>query len=122
MTDSTETANNDADVGGIVLLNRPPAHCPKRLMLPAHTDTDGRVWPSGGLQHTVTFSLSELLAAGVQVRWKLDDGPEIDEDVGRLLVAARQADWDSGYRPAFPTTLTAPDTAPEAAEPASEKA
>lgn len=95
----------------IVLIERAPVHCPKRLMLPANVDTNGRVWPAGGLQHTVTLSLKDLQDAGVEVRWQTPDNDIIPTDVGTLLVAARQADWDSGYRPAFAQPAHPPVTA-----------
>lgn len=98
------TSDNDqspSDVGELVLIPSDPVRCPKRLTLPAQFDTEGRCWPAGGLQRVTTLCLKDLLDAGVSVRWQLPDGDIIAEDVGRMLVAARQADADAGVRPIF---------------------
>lgn len=85
----------------LVTLPLDPVRCPKRLELPAEYDSEGRVWPTGGIQRLTTIPLAHLLEAGVEVRWKLPNGTVIDQDTGILLVAARQADCDKGYKPVF---------------------
>lgn len=109
------TPSTAPDPVPLVALAQPPIQCPQRLTLPASIDAEGKVWPCAAIQRLQTVYLADLLAAGVQVQWTLPDGTVIDEDTGRLLVGARQADTDQGYKPVFEVAEVTPvNEAPEA--------
>lgn len=102
----------------VIVLEGTEVRLPRRLELPAHVDTTGRVWPVGGITRATRIPVATMLDAGVTVQWKLPDGTVLDQETGSLLVLARQADMDSGYQPTFadaPVPADPPTQGPESA-------
>lgn len=110
-TDTPATPNPD-----VVTLPNTQVVVPCRLELPVQIDTNGRVWPVGGLTRLTRVPLATLLEHGVTVQWRMPDGTVLDQETGSLLVASRQADMDKGYRPVFEEAVPAPP-APVAPDP-----
>lgn len=108
MNDSELNDSKAPDAAPVVCIQADPLHCPATLTLPAQTDTDGRVWPAAGITRLQNVPLKTLLDAGVAIAWRLPNGEVIDQEAGTLLVAARQADMDQGYRPVFEQAGEAP--------------
>lgn len=113
MTDPHITEHQDT-----VAIPGTEVRVPKHLELPVKIDTEGKVWPVGGLTRMARIPLAHLLDAGVEVQWRMPDGSLVDQVTGTLLVKARQLDMDRGYSPTFDDPAITPDhPGPEAAQP-----